>query len=677
MNERIRNILALLIKNPQIKLTEMTAALELTRRQINYAITQFNDELAAKKLPLIVRSHSGSFILPLEVLQLAAAGSEAEAQTAYYSESERAALVLLLLINHSEYVSADHVTDFLGVSKSTAAEDIKRADWLAEKYALRIGYDRINGYQLLGSDHRVAQLLSDLVKRYPAAQREQVREELADTVSEEKVMYLIHGMEQMLHLSYSDESIDYLQSALRYLINRGLQVKKESAFFVGDVTQTPEYRMLAMFVYEKQWQLPKDYLQWAALLFLTSNIFEKKTTQEYDSDETLQRLISEMVSRFETQTLIVVEDRENFERRILNHLRPACFRIKYHLSLGAYSLDSLIQDSNHAILIDLMKELVIPIENWIGKAFSNEELDLLSYYFGFQLTNHNSAAMQKPRAAVVCRNGVMVSKLMRENLKKLFPELHFLAAFSIRDFYKFGTDYNLVFTTTPLKTQLAQYVLNPIMSYQEQIHLRYRVLNDLGLNEVDHTVAELLGIIQRYTEVKEAAGLRKELQAFLIREEQDSPLEEFRVLPALTNYLKPEFVTCATQPLDWQEALKRACQPLIDAQIITNAFYNDCIRQIEEADYSGYLGTKVSIPHTTVDHGILKDGISLLVSKKPICFPGGHLIQLVVPLAFFDLTKHLRAINQLADLSTNESFLADIIATENEKEVYQKIRKLT
>lgn len=135
------------------------------------------------------------------------------------------------------------------------------------------------------------------------------------------------------------------------------------------MTDTPEFRMLMILVHETGWSLSKSYMEWFTLLFLTSNIFESKTTQNYDSDQELRKLISQMVENFQNQTLILIDDREDFERRILSHLRPACFRIRYNLSLGVYSIDSLIKDSNHAILIDLMKELIIPIENWLNKAF--------------------------------------------------------------------------------------------------------------------------------------------------------------------------------------------------------------------------------------------------------------------------------------------------------------------
>ena len=45
MNKRIREILKMIIKNPEMKLSALTSELDLTRRQINYAINQFNEDL--------------------------------------------------------------------------------------------------------------------------------------------------------------------------------------------------------------------------------------------------------------------------------------------------------------------------------------------------------------------------------------------------------------------------------------------------------------------------------------------------------------------------------------------------------------------------------------------------------------------------------------------------------
>ncbi|EJA1042716.1 PTS sugar transporter subunit IIA [Enterococcus faecalis] len=676
MNERMRTILKLMIQKPELKLVHLADELGLTLRQINYALAQFNEELMLQKLPTIQRNQRGDIFVPLEVVQLFSKAEVKEQDDIFYSENERTALLLVALVVNLEYVSLDHLVDFLGVSKNTILEDVKQAEWLAEKYSLKINYTRLNGYQLIGEENQILQLLLDLVHLHPIIQREPSREKLVSNVSEQEVVHLVHHMEQLLHLSYSDESLDYLQTAARFILSRGLQQTEAAAFFKGSVKATPEYRMLLLLLSETEWQLAESYQEWLALLFLTSNIFEKKTSQDYDSDFELRTFIHQMVEAFQQQTLISIEDRENFERRILSHLRPACFRIQYNLSLGIYSLENVVQENNHAILIQLMKELIIPIENWLGKAFPYDELELLSYYFGFQLSNHQMLK-QKPRAVVVCANGVMVSKLMRENLKKLFPEIHFFASFSVRDFYQFEEDYDLVFTTTTLKSKITQFVIEPIMTDKEQIRLRYRVLNTLGLASVDQSLENLLQTIQRYAQITDRQTLKEELQYFLIKENQSVALNDFDTLPGLTYYLRPNYIQISEQLLTWQQAIQVACQPLLSENIINQTFVYDCLKQIEAPDYSGFLGMETCIPHTTVEKGVLKDGVSLYVSKEPILFPGGQKIHFIFPLAFFDLTKHLRAINQLADLSNDVALLDRILQTTETKTIYQLIRKNT
>lgn len=436
--------------------------------------------------------------------------------------------------------------------------------------------------------------------------------------------------------------------------------------------------MLSILLMEDNLEISNGYKEWMALAFLTSNIFEKKTTQEYDSDAELKGYIHEMVNSFEEQTLIIVDDRKSFEQRLLNHLRPACFRIKYDLSLGTYSFENLVKDSNHGILVELMKDLIIPIEDWLGKAFPNDELDLLSYYFGYQLISNNQMSNnQQPRAVIVCQNGVVVSKLMMENLKKLFPELHFIASLSKRDFYKYEEDYDLVFSTTPLNTDMNQYIVDPIMSYNQQIQLRYNVLNKLGLNKVDSDVDKLINTIRKYANIDNLSQLKDEIKMFLIQQDDQPSINEIDSLPSLTYYLKPSYIQMRDKCATWEEAFRIACIPLLENRVVTDEFVEDCIKQAAYPDYSSYLGNNSCIPHTSKENGILNDGISLLVLKQPIILPDGKRIKYIFPLSFSDLTKHLKAINQLADLCRDSKLLQDISESLSEKEIYQLIRKNT
>ncbi|CAI3275534.1 transcription antiterminator [Enterococcus cecorum] len=673
MNERIREIISILLKNPTIKSSELADKLSLTKRQVNYAITQFNQEMALNKLSGIVRKNDGTFFVPLEVVQTI---TENLISNELYSDQERVVIILYILTLNNEYTSVQHFLDYLEVSRSTFTEDIKRAQWLVEKYRLEIIYDRTNGYHIEGSEHYLLHLISDLVKQYHLMNQEIYESIFGKEVTFENIMHIIHSMEQMLHLSYSDESIEYLKIFLMILMIRANKSGKQENFFKGDLKTTPEYRMLSILLMEDNLEISNGYKEWMALAFLTSNIFEKKTTQEYDSDAELKGYIHEMVNSFEEQTLIIVDDRKSFEQRLLNHLRPACFRIKYDLSLGTYSFENLVKDSNHGILVELMKDLIIPIEDWLGKAFPNDELDLLSYYFGYQLISNNQMSNnQQPRAVIVCQNGVVVSKLMMENLKKLFPELHFIASLSKRDFYKYEEDYDLVFSTTPLNTDMNQYIVDPIMTYNQQIQLRYNVLNKLGLNKVDSDVDKLINTIRKYANIDDLSQLKDEIKMFLIQQDDQHSINEIDSLPSLTYYLKPSYIQVKDKCSTWEDAFRIACIPLLENRVVTEEFVKDCIKQASNPNYSSYLGNDSCIPHTSKENGILKDGISLLVLKQPIILPDGKRIKYIFPLSFSDLTKHLKAINQLADLCRDSKLLQDISESLSEKEIYQLIRK--
>ncbi|MDT2557025.1 PTS sugar transporter subunit IIA [Enterococcus raffinosus] len=678
MDERIKEILNLLIKNPDFTVNEISERLSLTKRQIDYAIQQYNVKLHDANLTIIKKKYGGRFVLPFSLIQHLQRMESESSETDILSVDERAYLILISLITNIKYVSLDHLTYILDVSKNTVITDLKNAEKIANEYYMTIKYDRNLGYHLMGNELHILELLSNTIQQYQIVQKNYYKNlfQIAD-ISELKIVSFINTIEQILDVSYSDESFDYLQTNLYYILNRACQLPSNyEPFFENHVKDTKEFQVVSNLLKNMSWEIPESYKEWIVLTFLVSNYYKKNWVhnEEGDFEKRLLEYIAQMIEHFQEQTFITIDNRDEFEKRLLSHLRPAVFRIRYGLSLGGYALNSLIKDSNHAILIQLMKEIVLPLERWMNKTFPIDELELLTYYFGSQLRFENNIA-SKPRGVIVCTNGVMVSKLVRANMEKLFPEIYFLASLSVRDFYKFEADYDLVFTTTPLKSSILQFMIDPLMTYQQQISLRYRVLSDLGITKVDQAMDELLTIIRKYANITNPVSLREELQYFLIKEEGSTPLDNFKVLPSLTYYLRPSYVQIVEEEMSWERAVEVACRPLLEHQIIDSRFIADCLDQIRQQGYAGYLGMKTCIPHTTVDKGVISDGVSILVCKKPIRFPNGEDVSLILPLSFFDLTKHLRAINQIADIAKDDSLIEQLLIADDEKTVYQLLRQ--
>lgn len=118
-----------------------------------------------------------------------------------------------------------------------------------------------------------------------------------------------------------------------------------------------------------------------------------------------------------------------------------------------------------------------------------------------------------------------------------------------------------------------------------------------------------------------------------MKQDESTPLDNFQVLPSLTHYLRPNYVQVIDQEMTWEEAVSLACQPLLDHQIIDSRFINDCVNQIKQPGYAGYLGMRTCIPHTTVDKGSLMT-VSALWFVKTGDFSewGGHQFDFAIIL---------------------------------------------
>ena len=124
MNNRIQKIISLLLKEPNITITEMMQKLSLTRRQINYAINLIDEKLKNKNLPIIKRHRDGSFSFSPTIKEILPLYNNQGMENTY-TDSDRQALILIYLIFNKSYVSLNHFTTFLNYSKTTISYDLK------------------------------------------------------------------------------------------------------------------------------------------------------------------------------------------------------------------------------------------------------------------------------------------------------------------------------------------------------------------------------------------------------------------------------------------------------------------------------------------------------------------------------------------------------------------------
>ena len=674
MNERIQEIISLLLEKPDIKVTEMMDKLALTRRQVNYTIGLINEDLKAHGLSPIKRHSNGTFTYTDKLQELLVADKNLNNN---FPNKNRAEMILLYLICNVDYVSLDDLTAIVHYSKTTILQDLKIAEQIVNKCHLNLKYNRSRGYFLQGSEEQILRLATNIILQSSDNLAGNLLGKFAINKDIVKIsLNLITRFEAKFQVSFSDKYFNNLKLLVQIIVSRGL-VCKSDLKVDGFIAKTKEYQYLRKIT--ELSNIGDFYIKWIALEILSSNVFDKNNS-EYSPDEIeLFGFVHQIVEGFKSRTLVNIQDQSRFEKRLLNHLRPACFRVKYRLpSIETLNLDN---DKDEQLLVDIIKDLIKPLEQWIGTKFSEDEVKLLTYYFGYLLfDNANSQKISnvKYSAIVVCSNGIIMSNILIKILKNIFPEISFLGTMSSREFFESDQDFNVVFSNMPLKTKLHNYIVKPNMTSTEKTTLRYRVLKDLGLEKVDYQLNALLNLIAKYAKVDNEAKLRNEIISILLSdsEKNDRKGEDAGELPNLLSYIKEKYIkVISSKKTDWKDALYQALEPLIEDNKVEDQYYFELVDQISNRYNYSFLGQDMAIPHAVPEKGIKDDGISLLISHYPIKLPYGKKVRIIAPIAFFHMDKYLNAINQLADLSTNNREINKLLNTNTSEQAFTILKE--
>ncbi|WHZ32873.1 BglG family transcription antiterminator [Desemzia incerta] len=679
LDKRSLDIVKTLIKNPQIKSKELEETMNLTRRQINYSIKKINESLDTLELPKIDRSRNGHFIVNKQIIDyLTKSEPSVSSKGTYYipTENERVLYLVLYLVAKTEDVSLAHIAEVLEVSKNTVINDLKSANDLLEKYNVAISYSRITGYDLVGTEVNIRKLtrviISKLLKIY---QGDKVISRITN-IKIDSAHDKIKSIEKQLNLHYTDQSFEIMAYVIllnERRVEQGHLIEADFHNGFLEMSGTKEYRITCEML-EEYGYWPKQEKEWLVLQFLTASL--QYTEVESMEDDTLVTAINEMVKLFEEKSYIIIEDKRSFVNRLLLHLRPAYYRLKYHLTFDSDTYHNFIKgNENYLLLFDLVKETVYPIEKLIHEKIPKNELSLISFFFGAELMRQGINLDNKIYAVVVCTNGISISKLLRLTLSKLFPDFIFLPALSIREFKAYKKKYDIVFTTVPLHSEKPVFLVNALLTESEKNSLSIQVLNELGLNSNGLSAEEVLKIVNQYASVTNESGLKKALKELI--EKPSLPKGKVKSkeegLPGLEDYLSEQTIQLVDEVKDWKEAIRLACQPLVEKNIVTLEYVEAMIEQNDTEETYSFLGCSMAIPHASSEKGVNSDAFAMLVLKQPVTFRNNKKISIITPLAIHNQTRHLKAVNQLAGLAKDKGKIMQLQMLNNPAEVFQYI----
>lgn len=676
LDERSSQILHEILINPSIKNKELEDQFSLSRRQVGYSINKINDWLIATGLPVIKRTKSGLFLLNKVLFTTLLNESTLDETDAYIlSENERVNLLILMLLSRSEELSLLHFTSSLSVSRNTVINDLKNAQLQLDIFELTIKYYRQYGYLIEGKEFNKRQLLINIIfKTIEMTSGKKWIEELASIpLSEIETFHeRVEEVERKLNLRFTDEKIESMPYILILLLRRITQGKLIEPFHIHyyELSDTKEFQAAEELLQDLD-QIPMEERLFITLHLLTTNV----SSSERSADNTFPELyhsISLMLSLFEKNACVRFQEKDQLLNKILLHVKPAYYRIKYKLSI-TNPLENTVSNEFKE-LHHLVRKSMRPLEQLIGGNIPESESTYFTMLIGGRLSRQGDSLQRKIKALVVCPKGICVSRLLESTLRELFPEFVFIDALSVREFHVYPLDYDLVFTTTFLQTNRKQIHVKTFLEREEKYRLRKQVMQELnGYTPSVMNVYHVIDIIEKHAIIGNREQLQKELESHFRLDHlphMAKPME----LPKrnLNELIVPETITLVKRMNSWQEALQICSRPLVESGSVTPSYVEEMLRLYDNEDPYIIIGNNIAIPHADSESGVNEVSMSLLRLEEPVQY-NEYSVQIMITIAALDKHQHLRALMQLMKLASNQEDTKRLIESKSSNELFQVI----
>jgi transcriptional antiterminator/mannitol/fructose-specific phosphotransferase system IIA component (Ntr-type) len=678
LDVRCIQLLREVMENPNISSKELEKKYQLSRRQIGYSFQKINMWLKSKSMPMIERTNNGYFLIDKSLKPKLALDKEFRYENvSELSKMQRLNIILFMLLSKNEELSLAHFMSELKVSKNTVLDDLQQVKKMVNDYGLTFRYSRKHGYLIEGMEFNIRKLLISTIDKILKMDRGTERVKRIAQLSNVEIVEFrrkIEQVEKSLNLKFTDEKIEIMPYIFILILRRVKQGMRIGSFYINyqEISDTKEYLATEEILHDMK-DVPEEERLFITLHLLTTNVHWSEGLTE-ETIPNLVQALDEMLVLFEKNTCIFLKDRDQLLHKLLLHMKPAYYRIKYNLTEANDVYEMVNRDFKE--LHYLVKKSIQPLIDLIGCNIPESEVAYLTMLIGGWLTRQGENISKRMKAVVVCPKGVSVSRLMFSTLRELFPEFIFLDTLSIREFQEYSMDYDIVFSPVFLETKKKFFLVHSFLGYEEKKRLRKQVMLELyGYVPKELDIEDILEIIEKHCVIKDRKNLSKQLLEY-IRQDQTAELSHGikNDHPNLYDLITPSMITLRHSVNSWEEAIKLASQPLLKSQSITEDYIEAMIKRCQYDPYI-VIGPNTAIPHASPDEGVNEISMSLLRLRKGVNFAKDYSIQLVFIIAALDKDRHLRALMQLLRLVRNDQDRQQIINAKSVHEIHEIIKK--
>ena len=126
----------------------------------------------------------------------------------------------------------------------------------------------------------------------------------------------------------------------------------------------------------------------------------------------------------------------------------------------------------------------------------------------------------------------------------------------------------------------------------------------------------------------------------------------------------------------WEEAIKVCMAPLVANNSIEKKYIKNIIERTKELGPFYILAPGLAMPHERPEMGVNKNSFSLVTLKKPVSFPDGQEVDILIGLAAENAEVHTgEAIPQIVMLFDDEEIFTKIREAKVPEDIYKLIKE--
>lgn len=680
IDERSNEIFIDLIDNPQITSNFLCEKFNLTRGQLNYTLKKINDYLQSENLTEIRRTKNGYFVVNQDVqstFKNKRKNSFEGSKDFIFSNTGRLTLIKLMLLSREDYLSLNHFIDDLKVSKNTILRDMKDVKSDISRYGLNLKYSRQKGYYIEGEEWDKRILLADLLiilEQMYHGNGAIIRFANLEVEKVEQLRQQLRNIEGSLSVEYVEDRFEVLPMLLILILRRikkGKFIEYNFEINYEELRDTKEYLAIEK-IFDNIVSLSENERIYITLLLLTTNLSKADILSASELTKMRNALI-EFIDLFENITGVIIKNKDILLDRLIVHMRPAYYRIKYNLNLQT-SFYKENKDSSINSLFSMVKNSITPMSNYFGQEIPEVEIFFISLFIGSHIFDDKEQIKRADRkkAIVVCPNALSMSVLLESSLGKLFPELFFEKSMSTREFYSGNFDADYIFSAVPLDTDKQVYIVNNFLSVAEKKQLRERVLKStiMSQNSSSITPEKILEVIKKHVDVKDELLLYNDLLD-LYSPEIKKHLEIKKL--QLVDVLNANTIQIIENDSNWQSILNKLARPLEDKNLITSNYIATIKNDMPTLSPYIVFKNSIALPHTESEAGALGVGLSLGIIKEGVKYDD-NIVHTVILLASDNKEEHVELLFEIMELADSE-ILREIEKAESVEDIQKYLNE--